>query len=263
MEESILDKVISSKQSQELREFNPPEVAASLLKQLSNKEEDILRRRYGLNGKSKQTLEEIGKFYNLTRERIRQIESTAIKKTKGLKNFSSLIEPIEHAIQSVLEQNGGAMSKERLMEELFEFSTDTPISRQSVSFIISQLLSDRFVSQPANDYFRSSWYLPTVSLEKVKRVIDKLINLIKSKNQPLSESDFIQAFQTAHSAKDSNTDSDISDQTIVGYLTMSQKVSRNPFGEYGLTEWGTIVPRRMNDKIYLVLKKEGKPMHFT
>ncbi len=258
MEESILDKVISSKQSQELRDFNPPEAAASLLKQLTDKEEDIIRRRYGLNGKPKQTLEEIGKFYNLTRERIRQIESTAIKKIKKLKNFSELLEPIEYTIKNVLDQHGGAISKDRLMELLFEFSNDSLVSRQSVTFIISKLLNDRFVSQVSTEEFRPAWRLPAVSLEKIKTMIGRLLEVIKEQGQPINEKGLIEAYTKKYGAEDA-----INGQALIGYLTMSQRAGRNPFGDFGLTEWGTIIPRRMNDKIYLVLKKEGKPMHFT
>ncbi|MBU0707589.1 hypothetical protein KKG41_04420 [Patescibacteria group bacterium] len=262
MEDSILDKVISSKQSQELREFNPPETVAALLKQLTDKEEDILRRRYGLNGKHKQTLEEIGKFYNLTRERIRQVESTAIKKLKALKNFSDLIEGIDHTIKSVLEQNGGAISKEHLVEQLFEFTTDTPVSRQSVTFIISKLLSDRFLNQPATSYFRSSWRLPSVSIDSIRKVIDNMIVIISEKNHPMTEQEITKAYWQRYPNDGANVDSSLDDHALIGYITMSQKIDRNPFNDYGLTGWGTIVPRRMNDKIYLVLKKEGKPMHF-
>ncbi len=259
MEESILDKVISSKQSQELRDFNPPEVVGSLLKQLTDKEEDILRRRYGLDGKSKQTLEEIGKHYNLTRERIRQIESGAIKRIKKLKNFTELIEPIEYTIKSVLDQNGGALSKEKLMELLFEFSNDTPASRQSVAFIISKLLNDQFTSQSGTDQYRSAWILPSTSMESIQTILQHIIDIIQEKGQPTTEKELTQLYKSKYQ---SDTES-IDESALMGYITLCQKISQNPFGDYGLTEWGTIVPRRMNDKIYLVLKKEGKPMHFT
>lgn len=48
---------------------------------LSEKEKDVLKRRYGYYGKPEK-LEEIGKIYNLTRERIRQIENRALLKLK-------------------------------------------------------------------------------------------------------------------------------------------------------------------------------------
>ncbi len=48
---------------------------------LSDKEREVLKRRYGYYGKPEK-LEEIGKIYNLTRERIRQIENKALLKLK-------------------------------------------------------------------------------------------------------------------------------------------------------------------------------------
>jgi RNA polymerase primary sigma factor len=47
---------------------------------LDSKEEDIVRMRFGIDRDTKYTLEEIGKRYGVTRERIRQIEKEALKK---------------------------------------------------------------------------------------------------------------------------------------------------------------------------------------
>jgi RNA polymerase primary sigma factor len=54
----------------------------AVISMLSDKEADVLRRRFGLNNTKPQTLEEIGVVYGVTRERIRQIESSAIRKLK-------------------------------------------------------------------------------------------------------------------------------------------------------------------------------------
>ncbi len=52
----------------------------SSLSLLSAKEEEILRLRFGLDGIQIETLDDIGKRYNLTRERIRQIEKKALRR---------------------------------------------------------------------------------------------------------------------------------------------------------------------------------------
>ncbi len=49
---------------------------------LKPQEADIIRRRYGMQGHQPQTLEEIGYVYQVTRERIRQIEANALRKLK-------------------------------------------------------------------------------------------------------------------------------------------------------------------------------------
>jgi RNA polymerase primary sigma factor len=53
-----------------------------LLKLLSPREEQVLRMRFGIDSPSDQTLEEVGKSFELTRERIRQIETKALRKLR-------------------------------------------------------------------------------------------------------------------------------------------------------------------------------------
>jgi len=53
-----------------------------ILKTLTPREEQVLRLRFGLNDGHEHTLEEVGKKFNVTRERIRQIESKALRKLK-------------------------------------------------------------------------------------------------------------------------------------------------------------------------------------
>ena len=53
-----------------------------LLGELTSREEQVLRKRFGIGEKSDHTLEEVGKLFNVTRERIRQIEAKALRKLK-------------------------------------------------------------------------------------------------------------------------------------------------------------------------------------
>ena len=64
-----------------------------VLDTLTPREEKVLRLRYGLDDGKPRTLEEVGKEFNVTRERIRQIEAKALRKlrhpsrSKKLKDF--------------------------------------------------------------------------------------------------------------------------------------------------------------------------------
>ena len=47
---------------------------------LTDREENVLRLRFGLDDGKMRTLEDVGKVFNVTRERIRQIEAKALRK---------------------------------------------------------------------------------------------------------------------------------------------------------------------------------------
>lgn len=53
-----------------------------LLKSLTEREEQVLRLRFGMDGEEPKTLEEIGEMMNVTRERIRQIQAKALRRLR-------------------------------------------------------------------------------------------------------------------------------------------------------------------------------------
>src|SRR6266511_2462539 len=57
---------------------------------LSARERRVLELRYGLNGEHPRTLDEVGRTFNVTRERIRQIENQSLKKLRALADSVAL-----------------------------------------------------------------------------------------------------------------------------------------------------------------------------
>lgn len=257
---SILDRIIASKEDQEKQEFQPLEMMQTLLQQLSAKEADVLQRRYGLNGVAQETLEAIGAHYNVTRERIRQIENLAVRKIKQADSFHSTIKAVEHVISTTLQDHGGIMEQNHLLNELLPGKRTAALD-QVLVFILTELLDDRIVRVGVDADYLRGWCLKVTDLVSVQGILKVLIDTIAKNNIPLNvETLMDQAKGDPYIVEHPEY---FNEKVISALLEVSAVIDHNPFDEYGLREWGSVVPKRMNDKIYLVLKKVGKPMHFV
>jgi RNA polymerase primary sigma factor len=66
------------------------EALRGILGSLSHRERRVLELRYGLDGEQPRTLDEVGRTFNVTRERIRQIENQSLKKLRALADAGKL-----------------------------------------------------------------------------------------------------------------------------------------------------------------------------
>ena len=102
---SSLDQRIGNDESTELIELIPSdatntfdaiaqqnvkECLGNILDELSEKEAIVIRMRYGLNGEKPKTLQAIGEVLEVSRERVRQVESKALKKLRMHKDLKQL-----------------------------------------------------------------------------------------------------------------------------------------------------------------------------
>jgi RNA polymerase primary sigma factor len=91
----IEDKAVTSP-SEAVINMNLAEQTRKVLATLTPREEKVLRMRFGIGEKSDHTLEEVGQDFEVTRERIRQIEAKALRKLRHpsrSKRLKSFIEP--------------------------------------------------------------------------------------------------------------------------------------------------------------------------
>jgi RNA polymerase primary sigma factor len=76
-----------------------------LLKNLNEREREVIKRRFGLENRESETLESIAKDFGITRERVRQIQNNALNKlikiinenekiTNFVENTKSFLEPL-------------------------------------------------------------------------------------------------------------------------------------------------------------------------
>ncbi len=91
LHECIPDKTPPPSPMDHMLKYQIAEQINEILKNLSPRDERILRLRFGIGINSEHTLQEIGEALGVSRERIRQLETFAIRKIKATKHIDALI----------------------------------------------------------------------------------------------------------------------------------------------------------------------------
>jgi len=259
--ESILDKIISSQQAAIANEFNPKEIIETLIQPLSDREKQVIYLRHGFHPEGKKTLETIGSQFKVTRERIRQIENTALNKIKKIGIAQVSLEDIETVFYQTLESHGGIMPEDLLLDKTLSQTGVSPENKTYTYFILTQLLPDRLHYLDETEEYHPSWKLPAASLENFQNLLNLIINSLSKLNEPLPLNEILRHLQ--QTAPGSPEVQELNEPILFSYINISKKIKANPFGEWGLTHWQTVTLKKISDKVYLTLKKEGRPLHFT
>ena len=92
----------------------------TVLQSLEPREAEILRLRFGIDGEHPLTLEEVGEKFNVTRERIRQIQNLAIHKMRRMLTDNERQRSAEEVQQERVEQG-----KREVLKEFFDEYTSS------------------------------------------------------------------------------------------------------------------------------------------
>ncbi len=97
---------------------NPYSLISQILEEISNRRtQDVIRRRFGLHNGQPQTLQEIGDYYKITRERVRQIENNGLGHLSQSK-IQSKMKPVEEVIYDYLKEHGELRREPKLLDDL-------------------------------------------------------------------------------------------------------------------------------------------------
>lgn len=226
-----------------------------LLSLFPEKNQKIIKRRFGLTTKGTlETLEAIGKDFGITRERVRQIEAATLNSLKESPRMKKL-EPFEQFINSTIQSVGGVVEENKLLKDLLGEGYANPAFRNNVLFVLH--LSPHFVNLPESNKFHSAWTTKRGFFKQSKEVIEKVKDILKSLDEPVNLDQLYQRVDNS-SLDTSNLDKKI----IQNYLRLSKDIAYNLYGDWGIASWSEINPKGVKDKAYIILKKEGKPLHF-
>src|SRR3989339_409269 len=291
---SILDQIINNKKAEEVANLNAVEIINNLFGELVDRERDVLIKRHGLHGESKETLESIGNDHNLTRERIRQIETNSVKKLQQLKNLEEYVNGLKNVIRLLLEEHGGMMEKEYLLEILVGFSLNSfrseekseNIHKNYLNFLITKLLHNEFEEENNHKHFKSFYKLKFHEISHLEELVDEIFSKIKENKRIHTTEELIKAasgmetyskhkekFDFEHTLDISNIlnfdffeeNKELINQNKIIYsvLKAAKRIEQNKFGHWGVDNWREIKPKTINDKIFLILKNHNKPLYFV
>lgn len=188
--------------------------------------------RFGLDQEEPKTLEAIGRKYDITRERVRQIEEDGLKKTKSYAQIKA--QKVFQHFFDYLKSSDSLRREDVLLSQLGGKNF-----QKHVLFLLT--LGEQFDSVGESEDFYSFWTIDKNSLGTVKKAVSVFLEELKKTGKPVA----------------------LSTQIPSSYLEVSKRILRNFEGFYGLKEWPEINPRNIKDRAYIVFKKENRPLHFT
>ncbi len=299
--ENLLEKMVKEKKSEELARLDATGIVDSLFSELLDRERDILSRRFGLKGDKGETLEKIGGLHKLTRERVRQIEAASIKKIKKLEKLETSIATLKEVVNSLLVEHGGLIRRDYLLDILTvvclelndeanagqpEYEVNRQVYRNHFNFLISKLMNDELELVDDAGHFNPSFKKKDQAVDHLEELAADLLQKVEGLKKTMTTEELLAllkdlAAYNKHQERLNQADSsDIttvfkskvfpdkaelinSNKVLYSLLQAVKNLEQNKYGEWGIANWGEVKPKTVNDKIYLILKHAGEPLHFT
>lgn len=223
---------------------------------LTAKEKDVIVKRFSLNNEPRQTLERIGQQFSVTRERIRQIEKIALGKLRRTLENTKLSE-VARIAKEVLSAHGGLLNEDDLTSEILkQLSINSEIDSHIVKLALA--ICPDFVRCEKNGLFRPFWTLKNMNEDELATVSDLTYSLLSKKKDIVAIPELASEVQTNLQEKGRS----LSKEAIMSLMLVDVRFKKVKEG-IGLMTWRHINPKSIRDKAYIVLKREGKPLHFV
>ena len=232
--------------------FKPKQVTKKITSNLQDRARDVIMNRFGLTAEAeRKTLEEIGKKYGITRERVRQIEEVAlnlIKKSEAYKTEQAVFEELKQLMHSL----GGIVAEHELLPHI----SKDKATQNHIHFYL--VLGDAFKKHREDDHFHTRWSVDDEMATKVHESLKKVYADLKDEDL-IPETEMIKRFfdQMKDLAEQYKNE-----EIAKRWLSISKSISKNPLGEWGKSTSPNVRTRGVKDYAFLVMRKHGSPMHF-
>ncbi len=247
---------ITLKNAAPILKLNLTEIIEDIFMVLTEKEREVVVQRFSLDNKERRTLESIGQTFNVTRERVRQIEKIALGKLKRTVN-SSKLRFIHEVAEAILRENGGLLLEEELTRKILNMIEKTIEVDQHI-VRLSLTICPNITCLEKNNLYRLSWHLTSISPALIANLLEEAQGLLNAKKEVFEESALINELQALKAV----SGQDFTGQFFQSLLAMDERIKKLEEG-YGLMTWRHINPKSIRDKALIVLRMENKPLHFV
>lgn len=232
--------------------FKPKAVSKKLLTTLNPRTREIVVSRYGLEKADRMTLESIGKKYDITRERVRQIENFALASIKKSKEYKEHLFVFDE-LKAILKDLGLIVSEEHLMRSI----SKDPVVQNHINLYLA--LGEDFTKHKEDDHFHAHFTTHEKTAEHVREALKKLYESISEEDLVKEEEIFTRFMGHLHELVAEYKDNK---EVIYRYLALSKLIGKNQLSEWGRTSSPHVRARGIKDYAYLVMRKAARPMHF-
>lgn len=226
-----------------MKEFNLEKSIKEVFTTLKEKERDILSNRFGLSGEKAKTLASIGKNLNLTRERIRQIQNSALYKIKNSQNS----EKVFTYVQKIEQAQGGLISVKDIEKKL-ETNANYALFLMEASKNLKKIKGHKSLS--------STFIDKDLEQKDIISAENDLIKILTNKAKAIMVENLIEIYKIKGKVN-------LPDETIKSLVYASASFAFDWKNRIGLSNWREINPKSARDKSHFILKKEERPLHFT
>lgn len=243
--------------TQTLNNKNITRSFSDILNSLSEKEKSVIERRVGLFSK-KETLQNIGNSFtpSITRERVRQIEESWIKKIWRIVK-ATLLKDIQTTSKKYLELHWGIISKDKLISILIK---DLSLEPNVNAWILEVIIQSDFDIKKSKQKLNCKIYfsLPNVSKQTIEAVHKEALKILKKKKDVMEKTSLYEMIADNIDSKEK-----LSLSFIDSILDLFDDIVFWEENLVWLTKWKILNPKTLKDKAIYIMKKAKVPMHFV
>lgn len=232
--------------------FKPKQVTKKILSNLPPRAYEVVVNRFGLTSDGeRKTLEAIGQKYGITRERVRQIENSAlamIRKSDSFKNEKAVFDELKKLMHTM----GAIVSEHEFLNHL----SKDKIVQNNIHLYLT--LGEEFTKHKEDAHFKTRWSVDSDVSDQIHKSLKNLFENLTD-DQLIPEAELIAKF--LDEVKDL-AEQYKSEEIAKRWLSISKTMSKNPLGEWGKSSSSSIKARGVKDYAFLMMRKHGSPMHF-